>query len=64
MLQYIFLLYIQGLTINSKLAIDNCTKHSWPVSSSKACDHIVADPGGYKFMLTNETSTPQNTGNV
>lgn len=48
----------QGITIESKSAIENARQHKWPIDNVSGDLFVVEAPGGYKFFLqNNETAS-------
>ncbi|XP_072024637.1 glyoxalase domain-containing protein 4-like [Amphiura filiformis] len=44
----------QGITIQSKAAIENAKKVSWPITHVSDDQYVVEAPGGYKFYLLDQ----------
>lgn len=45
---------MQGLSVHSKTAFANATKHSYPIQEQSDNCMTVQAPDGYKFLLVNE----------
>ena len=56
------LFLLQGITIQSKTAVENARKHEWPLTHVSDDTYCVEAPGGYKFYLVDQE--PTKAGNV